>query len=619
MLVYLATKADFCRDVKTNAIEDQVLSAFRSKLTRNTSPSEIRSWRESLPYMVAVLDGVPEDAGIAIEYKIPQTSNRVDFILSGYDDDFKPVAVVVELKQWSEVGITGKDAIVEANMRGVQTELLHPSYQAWSYTQLLKDFNESVYEDGINVVPCAYLHNCKDATAIRSQHYRRHVENAPVFIRNDVSKLTAFINKYVRKGDQCRVLYEIENGRIRPSKELATHLNSLLQGNSEFTLIDDQKIVYETALWMAENSTPAAKKVLIVEGGPGTGKSVVAINLLVALTAKKQIVSYVSRNSAPREVYESKLSGSMTRSRISSLFKGAGAFVDSSSGDYHTLIVDEAHRLNQKSGIFRNQGENQVKEMINASSCSIFFLDQYQRVTLYDIGSREEVLKHALAANAEVTELSLSSQFRCNGSNGYLSWVDNTLQIRATANETLDDIEYDFRVCADPNELRKLIVDRNAVNNKARIVAGYCWPWISKKEASLYDIDFPQWNFSMQWNLSDDGMLWLLQPESVEQVGCIHTCQGLELEYVGVIIGKDMVVRDGKIITDATKRAPQDRSVFGYKKLQREKPDYAAKIGDEIIKNTYRVLMTRGQRGCFVWSVDPETNDWLQQQAAPRT
>lgn len=273
--------------------------------------------------------------------------------------------------------------------------------------------------------------------------------------------------------------------------------------------------------------------------------------------------------------------------------------------------MDEAHRLNEKSGFFQNQGDNQIAELIHAAKTCVFFLDEDQRVTLKDIGEREEIRRHALAANARFSELRLASQFRCNGSNGYLAWINNTLQVEETANKTLAGVDYDFRVLDNPNQLRRLIEERNEVNNKARMLAGYCWDWKGKKDPSIEDVSIPEYDFAMKWNLNSDGSLWILAPNSVTEIGCIHTCQGLELDYVGVILGRDLVVREGKIVTDASQRSSQDRSIHGYKKLFSNNPSRAKAVADRIIKNTYRTLMTRGQKGCYVFSVDEETNTFL--------
>jgi DUF2075 family protein/SOS-response transcriptional repressor LexA len=212
--------------------------------------------------------------------------------------------------------------------------------------------------------------------------------------------------------------------------------------------------------------------------------------------------------------------------------------------------------------------------------------------------------------------MDLESQFRCNGSDGYLAWIDRVLQVRETANTTLEGANYEFKVCDSATELKELIERRNRVNNKARMVAGYCWDWASKKTPAAFDFQLDGGAFKARWNLSDDGPLWIMKPDSVREVGCIHTCQGLELDYVGVIIGPDLVVRDGKVITDGAKRSKGDSSIKGYKGLLKTDSAAAREKADIIIKNTYRTLMTRGTKGCYVYSTDPETNLYLQTQGA---
>jgi uncharacterized protein len=556
---------------------------------------------------VLVSGNVPEDAGVAIEYGIPLTAKRVDFILTGQDESDRDVALIVELKQWSEVECTDKDAIVRTVVGGAKREVLHPSYQAWTYAALIRDYNETVQDDAIELVPCAYLHNCVSGDVLNADFYAEHTRIAPAFVRADVWRLQDFIGRHIRRGDRNRLLYRIDGGRLKPSKGLVDHLVSLLQGNREFQLIDEQKMVYETALDLANRARVGRKQVLIVEGGPGTGKSVVAINLLVETTRRQLLAQYVTRNAAPREVFQSKLTGTFKKTQITNLFKSSGAYVDAPANGMDVLIVDEAHRLNQKSGLFQNLGENQIKEIIQAARTSVFFIDEDQRVTLKDIGEKAEIRRWARQCGAEVHDMELASQFRCNGSDGYLAWLDNTLQIAEMANQTLEGIDYDFRVCDDPNELRELIVERNRTANKARLVAGYCWDWRGKKDSSIHDVVIPEHGFAMRWNLDDDGPLWVLKPNSVNEVGCIHTCQGLELDYVGVIIGPDLVVRDGVVVTDALKRSKQDRSVHGYRKMLKEDPDGARALADRIIKNTYRTLMTRGIKGCYLYCTDEET------------
>lgn len=616
MIVYAATKSEFVLDVRHNRIEEAIYAAYRRNLGRTTSKSEIDSWRNSMMYMCNILldQDIPNDAGVAIEYKIPQTSKRIDFILTGKDQQNRNTVIIIELKQWAEAGLTAKDAMVTTFLGNVEREVLHPSYQAWTYAALLEDFNEAVQEQDIIIQPCAYLHNMASDRVIKNTFYADHLNKAPVFIKSDTRKLAEFIKQFVKCGDAGKIMYEIDHGKIKPSKNLADKLLSLLQGNQEFLMVDDQKFVFETALDLAKKSTVKDKHVFIVEGGPGTGKSVVAVNLLVQFTNMRLVARYVTKNAAPRAVYESKLTGSYTKSQIANLFGGSGAFTDCERNIFDALIVDEAHRLNEKSGMFQNMGENQIKEIIHASKFSLFFIDDDQQVTFRDIGEKREIERWAKELGATVHSSELPSQFRCNGSDGYLAWIDNVLGIKETANDALENLDYDFRVFDSPTELREAIFKKNRINNKARLVAGYCWDWVSKKgsSSSAMDIVISEHDFAMKWNLASDGNLWILRPEAVSEVGCIHTCQGLEVDYVGVIIGPDLVVRGGEMLTNAEARAKTDQSLKGYKKLLKVNDAVAKKKAQTIIKNTYRTLMTRGVKSCYVFCTDHETNEYFK-------
>ena len=338
---------------------------------------------------------------------------------------------------------------------------------------------------------------------IDHEHYREYIEKAPLFLKGETERqrLRDFIKHHIKRGDDAQLIFDIENGRIRPSKMLVDSLIGMLEGNEEFVLIDDQKVAFERATSLATRSPGDRKQVVIIQGGPGTGKSVIAVNLLAHLSKQGLVSKYVSKNAAPRAVYEAKLTQSFHKSVISNLFSGSGAFMQTKPDTFDALIVDEAHRLNEKSGLYGNLGENQVKEIIRSSKTTIFFVDDDQIVTLADIGHSGELEKWAEDANAEITHLHLASQFRCGGSDAYLAWLDNTLGLRETVNTVLEQDEFDFRIVDSPNELHELIVERNAVNKKSRVVAGYCWDWVSKKDPDRYDIVIPEHDYARRWNL----------------------------------------------------------------------------------------------------------------------
>ncbi len=618
MIVYDGIKKDFLQSVVNDTIAEEVEQKIQEKMGRKTPKAEFQSWKNSLLRMHMVLcdDSIPNDAGIAIEYNVPQTSKRVDFIVSGYDEVNKPHVVIIELKQWEKLDkVEGKDALVETYTGGALRTVVHPSYQVWSYAALIKDYNETVQNNDIELSPCAYLHNYqrKENDPLLDQQYMDYIEEAPVFCDHEALKLRAFIQQFIRKGDNKEILYEIDHGKIRPSKSLQNAISSMLKGNQEFIMIDEQKVVYEKILSLSMQCMKDGKKrTIIVEGGPGTGKSVVAVNLLVALTNRGQLVQYASKNSAPRQVYAQKLKGTIKKSSVDNMFKGTGSYTETPNNMIGTILVDEAHRMNAKSGMFQNLGENQVKEVIHASYCSVFFIDESQRVTMSDIGSVSEIEKWANEENSEIYHMELLSQFRCNGSNGYLSWLDHTLEIKETANYNLEDIDYDIQIFDSPNEVKDLIIEKNKMNHRSRMLAGYCWKWISegKNDSSVHDIKIG--DFEMSWNLGNS--IFALEDSSIHEIGCIHTSQGLEFDYVGLIIGDDMRYENNHIVTDFTKRASTDQSIKGIKKLDKQNHFEAQKRADEIIKNTYRTLMTRGMKGCYIYCTDSKLRDYLKQR-----
>ena len=621
MIVYDGLKTDFLKSVEEDRIAIQIEENILSKMGRHTAKPEFRSWENSLAYMYKVLNDkeIPEDAGIAIEYNIPQTAKRIDFMITGYDNNDESNMVIVELKQWEDLdlveAVDGVDALVDTFTGGAKRRVVHPSYQVWSYAQLIRDYNSSVQDCNVNISPCACLHNYirHDNDPLDAIQYRDYLDDAPAFTKGQLYSLRDFIKKSIRKGDMKEVLYLVDKGKIRPSKSLQNSIASMLKGNREFVMIDDQKVVYEEILRLSQTCMKDFKKrTIIVQGGPGTGKTVVAVNLLAELTQRDQMVQYVSKNSAPRQVYLQKLKGQMKKSSVDNMFKGSGTYTECDSNVAHTLLVDEAHRLNEKSGMFHNLGENQVKEIINTAYCSVFFIDESQRVTMEDIGSVAEIEKWANKLGSEIYYMELKSQFRCNGSDGYLAWIDNVLEIRETANYDLEGLDYDIKICETPNEVRNIVIERNKPRNSARILAGYCWNWIKegKKSTDCHDIKIG--DFEISWNL-EDGTPYAVSETSVNEAGCIHTSQGLEFDYVGVIIGDDMRYENGRIVTDFTKRASTDQSLKGIKTLAKKNPAEANRRADEIIKNTYRTLMTRGMKGCYVYCTDKGLADYLME------
>ena len=412
MIVYQTTKKGFLEDA-SNSIEKIIRSRVKEKLNIDIKPgsSEYISWQNSLGramYHVLNTKNIPDDSGVAVEYSIARTKNRIDFIITGQDALGKEIAVIIELKQWTHIEITEKDAVVLTRFRHGLSEELHPSYQAWSYSTLLQGFNSVVYNEGIILLPCAYLHNCIDESVIKNKFYEDYLNKSPAFCNKDKEALQNFIAEHVKYGDKKNTLYRIENGEIKPSKNLADSLASMIKGNQEFVMIDNQKIVYETGLFLAKKSSKDNKNVLIVEGGPGTGKSVVAINLLVAITNLRLNARYVTKNAAPRAVFESKLTGTLKKTHISNLFTGSGSYVATKENSFDSLIIDEAHRLNEKSGIFKSI----IKSWVNQVGIDSRLLKNKVKIPLPPISLQQTfatIVEHVERLKENVGRMNINS------------------------------------------------------------------------------------------------------------------------------------------------------------------------------------------------------------------
>jgi DUF2075 family protein len=608
VLAYLATKDQFLLDAPT--IEDKVRAEVKRKLGHNVGDAEYSSWRNSLGnamYHAMNTDEIPGEAGVAIEYRVNGRAFRIDFMLSGKNHTGKESLVIIELKQWTDIEFSDLAEHVRTYVGGGIKDKPHPSYQAWSYLSHLKMYNEYIYETDVEVKACAYLHNCDDPSVVNASRYEEKINEVPVFIKGQGPELRSLISSNIKEGTGTSLLERIDSAVIRPSQQLADAVGSMLKGHEEFVLLDEQKTVLEKIVKATNDSLTGQKRVIIINGGPGTGKSVISINALARLTGQRLNARYVTPNAAPRAVFESKLKKIFAKADLRSLFSGSGSFTETSAESFDTLIVDEAHRLKMKSGMFKNLGENQVKEIIKSAHTAVFFIDEAQKVTWSDVGEISMIEEQAGLAGALIERLELTSQFRCGGSDDYMAWLDETLGVHAETANYFSLDKFDFQIFDSPVELHKTIKEKNKINNKSRVVAGYCWDWVSQKKPELSDITIDEFGYKATWNLTSDGGEWIISPKSVEEVGCIHTCQGLEVDYIGVIIGRDLVAIDGVLKTDPSARAKTDKSLAGYKKELKEDPISAEIKADEIIRNTYRTLLSRGMKGCYVYFVDPAT------------
>ena len=609
MIVYSANKQSFVQDVRTNVIATKILNLIREKGFNAGQEREFAAWHNSMKFMRDIVDDsdIDDDVQIAIEYNIPQTSKRVDFIIIGADAKDKDNIVIVELKQWSKAEIVDDDMhfSVRTFVANDQRIVCHPSYQAYSYSRFIGNYSQIINERNIHLIPCAYLHNYLPAykSALSAGIYKEWYSTAPFFIMDEAQQFNEFVKKFVtKKSSHGDLLYLIDNGRIKPTQSLQDALSTMVRGTPVFDLLDEQAVCFDMCVrTMLQCLKDRKKRTILIQGGPGTGKSVLAVNLLMHYITCACNAAYVTKNSAPRQAFLSILSQNKAENiaEISQLFRSPFGLSKIPANSYDCLIVDEAHRLVKK--MYGDWGgENQVKECINTSLLTVFMLDEDQAVTTKDIGSVHEIAKWCKELGSSIImreETKLVSQFRCNGSDVYIQFIDHLLQ-RGTESLPilLSELNYDFQIFDNPCEMRDALREKNAVCNKARMVAGYCYDWNVKNNRGDVDINLPG-GFQAKWNLEND-KIWAINPRSFEEVGCIHTAQGLEFDYVGVLIGKDLRYDQstGKVVTDKKAISPDDKS-SGIRSASDE-------VARRLILNTYKTLLTRGQKGCYVYCED---------------
>ncbi len=613
MILYEGTAKEYSEAVDTNKLIEQLELAFKQKLGRKLPPNEVGAYNNSLSFMERVIrrSGVSDDCAILIEYIIPLTSNRIDFLIAGEDDFGNKNFVIVELKQWQKASPTESDAVVRTFLNGGDRETTHPSYQANSYKLFLSDFNEEISSGKIKASACAYLHNYHKhfPEPLENYPYDEIIKEAPIYFSEDQEKLEKFIAKNVKYGKGKEILYAIEHGEIKPTKKLIDYVSDLFIGNNKFIFLDNQKVAFEKARSAVKDSNK--KTVVIVQGGPGTGKSVISVNLLGQFLKDKLNTLFVAPNASFRNVLIKTLAREFPSNRLQNLFKGSSSFVDTDPNTYDVLIIDEAHRLKDRRA-YMYTGKNQVEDVIKAARTTIFFIDDDQVIRPEDIGSVKEINRIAHEYEAEVYTIELESQFRCAGADGYINWLNDVWQLKMTANyDGWEEKDFEFRIFDDPNEMRKAIKSKHEQNYDARILAGYAWSWTSGEkgnaDAQIEDVQIPEFEFSMPWNSRKVGTTWSVDQEGIDQVGCIHTSQGIDFDYVGVIVGKDITFNQNLLEFSTEYNAYKD---FQGKLGLKEKPEEL----NLLVRRIYKILMSRPRYGCYVYFCDPALKEYFQRR-----
>ncbi len=614
MRLYAGPSTHFIRDTAQNQIAGKLDDSFFRYYGYKAAPSVVSSWQNSLRAIAQVFqDASLTDHGVILEYQLPLSSMRLDCMVCGQDAASQDNAVIVELKQWGACEASEGDKVVTW-LGGGKRDVLHPSVQVGQYHQYLEDVHTAFYDDAnpIALSSCSYLHNyyLSDDDVLASKAFDSVLKRYPLFSADDAGPLKDFLLARLEAGNGLPVLRRVEESRYRPSRKLMDHVANLIAGKSEYVLLDDQLVVYEKVMAAAQREFHDRRKtVLIIKGGPGTGKSLIAINLMGDLSRGGYNTQYATGSRAFTETLRR-----IVGSRASAQVKYFNSYQDAELNVVDVLICDEAHRVRETSSTrFRKgSGDPQIEELIKAGKVAVFFIDDRQVVRPGEIGSADYIRNHANRVGARVFECQLEAQFRCAGSDGFVRWIENTLGIARTANALWEGNEnFDFEIMDSPVALDHAIREKVARGHTGRVAAGFCWKWSDPLEDGTLVEDVVIGNYRRPWNAKSDAgrlaagipkeSLWATDPQGIDQVGCIYTAQGFEFDYAGVIFGNDL-----RYDFDRAEWVGHPECSYD-SKVKRSGPRFL-----ELVKNTYRVLLSRGIKGCYVYFMDRDTERFVR-------
>ncbi|XVQ08554.1 DNA/RNA helicase domain-containing protein [Spirillospora sp. CA-255316] len=583
------------------------------------SASEQRSWERSLPVLAHDL----VEAGLGqvemlIEYQLPLTSKRADVVLAGVDRRTNGDAyVIVELKQWSRAEVWEDDPhrVLVHNMTGKPK--LHPALQAKGYSDYIFDFVSVLAEHWDAVHAVAYLHNAAKLDVVDLYDVVED-DRTRLFTQSTRGAFVDYLKDRFAPAPGREAADRLLTSAVRPSKQLLKYAAEEIRNREQFVLLAEQRLAYEM-VWHAVDKARRedVKTVVVITGGPGSGKSVIALSLLGELSRQKYSVLHATGSKSFTETMRRYVAKGSPKTKA--MFKYFNNFMDAGKNDLDVLICDEAHRIREVSAnrftpARLRTGRPQVEELLDAARVPVFLLDEHQVVRPGEMGTLDRIREHAEARGLTVHTVSLDEQFRCGGSRKYEEWVLNLLGLDGGSPQpwTGDD-HFEVTLADSPYDLEALMRERSEQGYSARMTAGFCWPWSEPhKDATgahslVADVVIGGW--AHPWNVKGDravgdappSQLWATHEGGFGQVGCVYTAQGFEYDWNGVILGPDLVYRDGKLITK--RAASRDPAL-----KPRTVSDEAA---DRLIRNTYKVLLTRGMVGTALYSVDKETQDYL--------
>jgi hypothetical protein len=604
--------------VKEMAINDTLVEKLSAQMLfqmgNSPSPAEKRAWKNSLIEMseVFIECGLGEIT-LLVEYQLPYSSKRIDLVAIGSDPKNEtPAVMAIELKQWTSASnYEGALDALKIDAYG-STPVLHPITQVSRYCEYLADFNHFLSNDQTKLYGVAYLHNWLSPNN-SALNLVAPSQNGVLFTGSQKSALKDYVLKRISPKYSEQFTDDFLQAKIAPTKQLMSLAAEEIKTREQFRLLDEQQVAYSVtlnALRTAEASN--TKTAVIITGGPGTGKSVIALSLLGELSRRGKSTLHATGSKAFRNSLR-KIAGNRAP-QVQKLFSYFNSFMTAEKNSLDVVICDEAHRIRETSANRYTKadlrtGTPQLHELLNVARVPVFLLDSNQVVRKGETGTPEYIEVEAKKLGLEVIRVDLDGQFRCGGSRLYETWLNGFLGLGDGEEiEWSEDPNFKVLIADSPEAMESQLREFESEGYKSRITAGYCWTWNDPNSDGSLPRDVVIGDWSKPWNVKGDrgvggymsGELWAIDPKGFDQIGCVYTAQGFEYDWNGVIFGPDLVWRSGAWTSNIS--GSKDPAMRGVSIDQFE----------TLVKNTYKVLLTRGLVGTILYSVDPETQAHLK-------
>ncbi|MFD8002999.1 DNA/RNA helicase domain-containing protein [Streptomyces mirabilis] len=620
MYLYGGTVAEAARQVG----QDTFVATAAQRFGVPAGTQEVHSWSRSWPALTRALCAAGlEGLHLLLEYSLPATGERIDALVVGEDTDGRLCTVVIELKQWTRAYLTSARPVM---VRVGQRTVVHPARQVGGYVHYLQQW-VSRDELPLSVRGVAVLHDAPTdlIEPLRAQAAHGPSAAFPLLGQADLTATPSADALAARLG--CAGLRPTGRHRVdellrtehRPSPTLLARAGDVVEGRDAFTLIGDQDLARQEVLHaVADAQNQGRKSIVVVTGGPGTGKTVIACRLLGDLCRQQGANPRLLSPSGTLTRQLRRTVGDDFRGLITTFLDKIPAALTPSS----VVLLDEAHRARTYPDHRRAGFPLTLGKLIDQAAVTVLFLDERQTVRPTEGITLEELRQHALHSGLSFAHVDLVTQFRCNGSRAYHQWVDQLFAPEGAA-PAWTATDYDLAAASDPEQLSAWVGEHTRHGATARITAGFCWPWDSPPTPPLLpEVDIA-WGtpdqrrtWARPWNSRADAPdldhpdvparpFWATDPGGHHQVGCIYTAQGMEYAYNAVIMGGDLVRRGDRWIAEPdASRDPQLRGLPPQRYVQ-----YAL--------NSYRVLATRGTQGTRFYSTDEPTQAYLERLLPP--